>query len=55
MNGFAHSGSAVGGEVVHHHDVAGLKRRHQRLFDVGQEGGPHACPIKHKTSTALVW
>ena len=28
----------VGGEVVHHHDVAGLERRHQHLLDIGQEG-----------------
>ena len=31
VNGLAGGGAAMGGKVVHHHDVAGLKRGHQHL------------------------
>ena len=46
-NGVTDSSAAVGGEVVHHHDVAGLEGRHQHLFDVGQEGGPMHGAVEH--------
>ena len=50
VDGLAHGGTAVGGGVVHHHDVAGLERRHQHLFDVGQEGSAMGAVIPFSLS-----
>ena len=36
----------VGGEIVHHHDVAGRQRRSQHLLDVGPEGGAGHRPVE---------
>ena len=47
VNGLADGGTAMGGEVVHHHDVAGLKRGHQHLVYVGQEGGAVHGAVEH--------
>ena len=40
FNGGPHAVDLVGGEIVGDHDVAGLQRRDEDLFDVGQEAGP---------------
>jgi hypothetical protein len=32
VNGVTDAGGAVGGEIIHHHDVAGPQRRHQNLL-----------------------
>jgi hypothetical protein len=44
----ADRGVFVGGEVVEHDDIAGLERRHQDLFDVGQERGGVDRPVKDR-------
>ena len=45
--GVAHGGAAVGGQVVHHYDVARLERGHQQLLDVGREGGAVHGAVEH--------
>ena len=40
FNGVAHAVDFVSGEIVGNHDVAGLQRRHEDLFDVGEEADP---------------
>ena len=40
FNGGPHAVDRVGGEIVGDHDVAGLQRRDEDLFDVGEEAGP---------------
>jgi hypothetical protein len=37
LYGLAHRGLLVGGQIVHHDDVAGLQCRHQDLFNIAQE------------------
>ena len=39
VDGEADAGGAMGGQIVHHHDIAGLERGNQDLFDIGEEGG----------------
>ena len=39
FNGGLHGRLFMDGEVVEHHDVAWSQRRHEHLFDVGEEGG----------------
>ena len=34
----AHAGAAMGGQIVHHDEVARDQRWHQHLLDIGQEG-----------------
>ena len=43
FNGVAHAVDFVSGEIVGNHDVAGLQRRHEDLFDVGEEADVHIC------------
>ncbi len=40
FNGVAHAVDFVSGEIVSDHDVAGVQRRHEDLFNVGEEAGP---------------
>ena len=40
FSGVAHAVDFVSGEIVGNHDVAGLQRRHEDLFDVGEEADP---------------
>ena len=40
FNSVAHAGDCVRGEIVGNHHVTGLQRRHEDLFDVGEEAGP---------------
>ena len=47
VNGLADGGAAVGGKVVHYHDVAGLERWHLHLVYVGEEGGPMHGAVEH--------
>lgn len=43
----SHLGLFVDREVIQHHHVAGLERRHQDLFDVGEEGRIVDRSIEH--------
>ena len=47
FNGRSDVGLSVHREVIQHDHVAGPQRRHQYLFDVGQETGGVDGPIKH--------
>jgi len=47
LDGVAHGGGLVGGQVVHDDDVAGPERRHQDLLDVSQEGAAMHGTIEH--------
>ena len=40
FNSVAHAVAFVRGEIVGNHHVTGLQRRHEDLFDVGEEAGP---------------
>ena len=40
FDGRPHPVDLVRGEIVDDHDVAGLQRRNEDLFDIGQEAGP---------------
>ena len=37
LNPFADALDVMGGQVIHHHDVAGLERRDQDLIEIGQK------------------
>ena len=47
LNGRAHLGLLVGGEIVEHDDVARAQRRHEDLLDIGAERGGVDRPIEH--------
>ena len=48
FNGRSDVGLSVDREVIEHHHVAWPQRRHQHLFDVGQEAGGVDGPVKHR-------
>jgi hypothetical protein len=43
----AHARHLVGGEIVHHHEIACTQDRHQRLLDVGEEPRAVDRAIEH--------
>ena len=47
FNRVAHPVDLVGGEIVRDHDVAGLQRRDEDVFDVGEEAGPIHGAVQH--------
>ena len=46
LDGVTHLRLLVNREVVEDHHIAGLKRRHQHLFDIGEERGTVDRPVK---------
>jgi len=46
LNGRAHLGLLVGGEIIEHDDIALAQRGHEDLLDVGAEGGSVDRPIE---------
>jgi len=46
LDGVSNLGLLVDREVIEDHDIAGLKRRHQHLFDIREERGTVDRPVK---------
>ena len=46
LNGGAHLGLLVGGEIIEHDDIAPAQRGHENLLDVGAECGGVDRPIE---------
>jgi hypothetical protein len=54
FNGFPDPGCLMAGKIVHHHDVAGLKRGHQDLTDIFPEHGAIHGAIDHHRRCELI-